>query len=67
MAADGIGVAPNVALHTPEDQTYAAALSDKKSDLSESIWLFVVFAVVLLIEQAMAVRLSYHTRGERTA
>jgi hypothetical protein len=57
-------VAPNVPLHTPEDPTYAAALTDKKSDLSESVWLFLVFLLVLLVEQAMAVRLSYHTRGE---
>ena len=60
-------VAPNVPLHIPDDQTYASVLTEKKSDLSESIWLFLVFVIVLLVEQAMAVRLSYHTRGERTA
>src|SRR5262249_45577075 len=60
-------VAPNVPLHTPESQTYAAVLKEKKSDLSESFWLFVLFLAVLAAEQAMAVRLSYHTRGERIA
>jgi hypothetical protein len=38
-------------------------LADKQSDLSESPWLYLVFLIVLIAEQALAVHLSFHLRG----
>lgn len=55
--------APNIRLHRPADGTYEAVLKDKKSDLSESTWLYLVILLVLVVEQAMAVRLSHHVHG----
>ncbi|MCX7700271.1 MAG: hypothetical protein N2039_05295, partial [Gemmataceae bacterium] len=49
-------------LHAPGDAALEKTLKDKKSDLSESPWLYLVFLLVLLVEQAMAVRLSYHAQ-----
>jgi hypothetical protein len=60
---DLAAVAPNVPLHLPDGESLTALLKQKKSDVSESIWLYLVFLLVLIAEQAMAVRLSYHTRG----
>jgi hypothetical protein len=36
---------------------------DKRTDLSENPWFYLVFLAILLAEQALAVRLSYHLRG----
>ena len=41
-------------------------LFEKKSDLSESPWLFLFILLVLVAEQAMAVRLSYHLSAAET-
>jgi hypothetical protein len=45
----------------------AAAISgrpaERQSDWSESPWLYLIFLSVLVIEQAMAVHLSFHLRG----
>lgn len=38
-------------------------LKKKQHDLSESSWFYLVLILLLLAEQAMAVRLSFHTRG----
>jgi hypothetical protein len=54
-------VGESLRLHTPGDAALEKTLKDKKSDLSESPWFYLVFLLVLLVEQAMAVRLSYHT------
>jgi hypothetical protein len=51
--------APGALLHSP-GSGLADLLKDKKSDLSESPWLYLVILLVLVAEQAMAVRLSYH-------
>lgn len=55
--------APNVPLHKPGDGTFDALLKQKKSDMSESVWLYLVILLVLIAEQAMAVRLSHHLQG----
>ncbi|MFL5342230.1 MAG: BatA domain-containing protein [Gemmataceae bacterium] len=60
-------VAPGASLHKPGDDSLAAALKQKKTDLSESVWLFLLFMLVLAVEQAMAVRLSFHTRDPAPA
>ena len=38
------------------------ALQARKRDLSENPWIYFVMLLVLVFEQAMAVRLSFHTR-----
>jgi hypothetical protein len=38
-------------------------LAEQKADLSKKPWLYLAFLVVLLIEQALAVHLSFHLRG----
>ena len=52
--------APGAALHSPDDAGWLDDLKNKKTDLSESGWLFLALLAVLAAEQAMAVRLSYH-------
>jgi hypothetical protein len=56
------GAAPGAQLHTP-GSGLAELLKEKRSDLSESPWLYLVILLVLIAEQAMAVRLSYHLAG----
>jgi hypothetical protein len=55
--------APNIRVHRPGDGSIEAILKEKKSDLSESTWLYLLILIVLVAEQAMAVRLSHHVRG----
>jgi hypothetical protein len=55
--------APGAKLRTP-GSGWAAELADRRSDLSESGWLFLLFLLVLLAEQALAVYLSFHLRGD---
>jgi hypothetical protein len=43
--------------------TVEVVLSDKQSDLSESGWLYLLFLVILIVEQALAVHLSFHLKG----
>jgi hypothetical protein len=57
----GQGVLP-VALITP-DMRLADLLAPKREDMSEAPWLYLVILVVLVIEQALAVHLSFHIRG----
>jgi hypothetical protein len=42
----------------------AADVSDHKSDLSESAWFYLLFLLILVAEQALAVHLSFHLRDE---
>src|SRR5262249_17364071 len=53
-------VAPQAHFHKPGAGSYEGMLKQKKSDLSELSWLFLLFVIVLLVEQALAVRLSFH-------
>jgi len=39
------------------------SLVSRRSDLSESPWLFLLFIALLVIEQALAVHLSFHLKG----
>jgi len=45
----------------------AEKLMDKKSDLSEKPWLYLILLLVLIAEQALAVRLSFHQRAGENA
>lgn len=42
-------------------------LKGKEADLSEGPWLYLIFLLILLAEQALAVHLSYHLRGNQAA
>ncbi|HEV3078841.1 MAG TPA: BatA domain-containing protein [Gemmataceae bacterium] len=42
---------------------WGSALADRQSDLSESPWFYLIFLVILVIEQALAVHLSFHLKG----
>jgi hypothetical protein len=51
-------------LHVPSDpdDAYKNSLLKKKKDLSENPWLYFIILIVLILEQAMAVRLSFNIR-----
>ena len=53
--------AGKVALWSPGDNY--DSLKNRTPDASESPWLYLVFLVILIAEQALAVHLSYHLRG----
>jgi hypothetical protein len=57
-------IAAKAPLHTASDpdDTYKTALIARRKDLSESPWIYFVMLLVLIFEQAMAVRLSFHAR-----
>jgi hypothetical protein len=48
-------------VHAPEAGSFAN-LVDPHRDLSESAWLYVLFLIILVAEQALAVHLSFHLR-----
>jgi hypothetical protein len=54
--------APGAKLHSP-GSGLADILRERRSDWSESPWFFLILLLVLVAEQAMAVRLSYHIDG----
>jgi hypothetical protein len=43
------------------------AFQEKQPDASESPWLYLFFILILVVEQAMAVHLSYHLKGNESA
>jgi hypothetical protein len=51
-----------VALITP-DMRLTDLLAPKRKDMSEAPWLYLVILIVLIIEQALAVHLSFHLKG----
>jgi hypothetical protein len=56
--------APKVPVHSPDDTSWVNALKQKRDDFSTRRWLYLFILLVLVAEQAMAVRLSFHTRPE---
>ena len=62
--SDDITQISKAPLHTATDpdDAYKTSLLKKKRDLSENPWIYFVILMVLIFEQAMAVRLSFHTR-----
>lgn len=51
-------------LHNAEDLGWIDELKQKPTDLSSRRWLYLVLLLVLIAEQAWAVRISYHTKPE---
>ncbi|MFO0799883.1 MAG: BatA domain-containing protein [Gemmataceae bacterium] len=58
--------APGVPVRSPDDASWVAALKQKRDDFSTRRWLYLFILLALIAEQAMAVRLSRHTRPEDT-
>jgi hypothetical protein len=57
---------PGMSLHAP-GSGLARVLRARPSDLSESPWFYAGLLALLLAEQALAVHLSYHVRGDAPA
>jgi len=53
---------PNSKLYTLGADRFSD-LAEQKADLSKKPWLYLAFLIVLVIEQALAVHLSFHLRG----
>ena len=51
-------------LHSIEDLAWLESLKQKSTDLSSGRWLYLLLLLTLICEQALAVRLSYHTNPE---
>jgi hypothetical protein len=51
-------------LHNTEDLAWIDELKQKPTDLSSRRWLYLLLLLVLIAEQAWAVRISYHTKPE---
>ncbi len=56
--------APGSELHGPDETDWLIRLQNKKTDLSSMGWLFLFILLVLVAEQALAVKLSYHAGQE---
>jgi len=68
VTTDDVGqIAPKVPFHSPEDTDWVEGLKNKKTDISELGYIFAILFLLLVLEQAMSVRLSYHTSGDALA
>ncbi len=65
--SDDITQVARAPLHTATDDKLVDSLLARKRDLSENPWFYFVMLLVLIAEQAMSVRLSFHTRTEAGA
>ena len=61
------GENPAVQLHSVADKGWTEQLKNKRRDLSDLTVLFLVLLLILIAEQAMAVRLSYHAVDDQLA
>jgi hypothetical protein len=59
--------APGGRVVSPADTDWLAELRNKRSDLSESVWLFILLLAILMAEQWLAVRLSFHASANEAA
>lgn len=51
-------------VHSVEDDGWLGVLEQKPTDLSSGRWIYLLILCVLVFEQALAVRLSYHNRPD---
>jgi hypothetical protein len=58
---DVLQQAPGAALHSAGDAAWLDELKNKRTDLTEAGWIFLVLLLVLIAEQWLAVKLSFHT------
>jgi hypothetical protein len=59
-ATDRAALTGSVTLHGPDNPPVE---KERKTDMSEMPWFYLIILVVLVVEQAMAVHLSFHLRG----
>jgi hypothetical protein len=59
--------APGAGVHSPAETEWLEGLKNKSKDLSEYGSLFLVLLLLLIFEQALAVKLSYHGAAEDLA
>jgi hypothetical protein len=66
LLQDNLKAAPkdSITLYGPEG--WSESLVDEQRDFSQSPWLYLIFLVVLVAEQALAVHLSFHLRDADT-
>jgi hypothetical protein len=55
--------APGIAKVRPPGTNWGTELANRQNDFSESPWFYLLFLVILVIEQALAVHLSFHLKG----
>ncbi len=60
------GTLARVKLMTP-DMSPKDYVAPKKKDLSETPWLYLILLIVLIVEQALAVHLSFHLKGNEAS
>jgi hypothetical protein len=53
-------------LHTP-DEDYERTFEQRPTDMSSGKWIYLLILLILIFEQALAVRLSYHTKTDDLA
>jgi hypothetical protein len=58
--------AGTLTIRSPGDSDYEQ-FKEKQPDASESPWLYLFFIIILIVEQAMAVHLSFHLKGSEAA
>jgi len=51
-------------IHSLEDDGWLGVLEQKPTDMSSGRWIYLLLLVILIFEQAMAVRLSYHHKND---
>ncbi|MFO0822358.1 MAG: BatA domain-containing protein [Gemmataceae bacterium] len=51
-------------IHSLEDDSWLGVLEQRPTDMSSGRWIYMLILFVLIFEQAMAVRLSYHNRPD---
>jgi hypothetical protein len=64
-ANSGDPKAAKITLRSPGDSY--EAFKNRQPDASESPWLYLLFLLVLVVEQALAVHLSFHLKGNEAA
>ena len=62
--SDLVDQAKGAEVHSADDSSWLDTLKQKSTDLSSGRWVYLLILLVLILEQAMAVRLSYHSRPE---
>jgi hypothetical protein len=58
------GIAPGVQVRNPNSE-WGAELANRQHDLSEWPWFYLIFLAILVAEQALAVHLSFHLKGNQ--
>ena len=53
----------SLTIRAPGGDSDYEQFKEKQPDASESPWLYLFFIIILIVEQAMAVHLSFHLKG----